>query len=293
MFGTPRRRRARPLRHRLRRLPRHRRASRRWPRSSCVSAQLLDVDPQLGRRDATPRLVRTFVTSTLSPDDLAGAGRRPSVSASARRRLAYARRSRRDRAHRDPPARRPGRRRRASRGPRGHGPASAGLRHGPDRPTRDRRRSSTSAASEAVGPALATSRSLREYFPLVTDGQVRAVVGVWRDAVPILRQLDDLRRSIVLVTLSAALVAAVALLLRLPLGAGADQPPGPGPRRGEPARHADRLRSTTARWSTRSPSASTRSRADGPAVRRSPCSTSTTSGCSTRRTATPPATTRC
>ena len=66
--------------------------------------------------------------------------------------------------------------------------------------------------SEAVGPALATSQVLREYFPLVTDGQVRAVVGIWRDAVPILAQLEELRRGILLVTLSAALIAATVLV---------------------------------------------------------------------------------
>jgi len=66
-------------------------------------------------------------------------------------------------------------------------------------------------ASEATGPALGTSQVLREYFPLVIDGKVQAVVGVWRDAVPILHQLEDLRWTVVLVTLSASLVAAFVL----------------------------------------------------------------------------------
>ena len=65
--------------------------------------------------------------------------------------------------------------------------------------------------SEATGPALGTPSVLREYFPLQADGRVQAVVGVWRDAVPILSELDQLRRDIVLTTLSAALVAALAL----------------------------------------------------------------------------------
>jgi diguanylate cyclase (GGDEF)-like protein len=64
------------------------------------------------------------------------------------------------------------------------------------------------SASEATGPVLTTPQVLREYFPLVIDGQVRAVVGIWRDAQPILAQIEDLRRNIVLVTLSAGLVAA-------------------------------------------------------------------------------------
>ena len=69
------------------------------------------------------------------------------------------------------------------------------------------------ALSEAAGPALGTMSVLREYFPLESGGQVQAVVGVWRDAVPILAEIDRLRRDIVITTLSAALVAALALSL--------------------------------------------------------------------------------
>ena len=54
---------------------------------------------------------------------------------------------------------------------------------------------------------------MREYFPLSIDGKVVGIVGVWRDAVPILAQLDEVRRNIVIVTLSAALVAAFVLFL--------------------------------------------------------------------------------
>ena len=54
---------------------------------------------------------------------------------------------------------------------------------------------------------------VREYFPLITDGQVRLVVGVWRDAAPILATLDAVRWNVVLVTLSAGLIAAIALYL--------------------------------------------------------------------------------
>ena len=64
------------------------------------------------------------------------------------------------------------------------------------------------ADSEASGPILPVDHLVREYFPLVTDGQVRAVVGVWRDADPILRTLDELRWRIVLVTLTAAVISA-------------------------------------------------------------------------------------
>ncbi len=71
----------------------------------------------------------------------------------------------------------------------------------------------TVALSEAAGPALLTTDVLREYFPLSADGRVHAVIGVWRDAVPILRKLDDVRRDIAISTLSAALVAAFVLSL--------------------------------------------------------------------------------
>ena len=67
--------------------------------------------------------------------------------------------------------------------------------------------------SEAAGTPLATSDVVREYFPLITDGQVRGVVGVWRDAAPILATLDAVRWNVVLVTLSAGLIAAIALYL--------------------------------------------------------------------------------
>jgi diguanylate cyclase (GGDEF)-like protein len=67
--------------------------------------------------------------------------------------------------------------------------------------------------SDATGPALSTATVLREYFPLSLDGQVVGIVGVWRDAVPILAQLDEVRRNIVIVTLSAAVVASFVLFL--------------------------------------------------------------------------------
>jgi diguanylate cyclase (GGDEF)-like protein len=69
------------------------------------------------------------------------------------------------------------------------------------------------AASDASGPALGTATALREYFPLSLDGHVVGVVGIWRDAVPILAQLDEVRRNIVIVILTAALIAAVVLFL--------------------------------------------------------------------------------
>ena len=65
-----------------------------------------------------------------------------------------------------------------------------------------------------AGPgALGSETVLREFLPLSTGGEVRGVIGIWRDAVPILARLDDVRREVVIVTVSAALVAAALLFL--------------------------------------------------------------------------------
>jgi diguanylate cyclase (GGDEF)-like protein/putative nucleotidyltransferase with HDIG domain len=70
------------------------------------------------------------------------------------------------------------------------------------------------AGEAEAGPgSLPAETVLREYLPLGIDGSVVLVVGVWRDAVPILGRLDDLRRDVVLLTLSAAIIAAVVLYL--------------------------------------------------------------------------------
>ena len=42
---------------------------------------------------------------------------------------------------------------------------------------------------------------LREFLPLKVGGEVLGVVGLWRDAIPILDRLDEMRREIVIVTL--------------------------------------------------------------------------------------------
>jgi diguanylate cyclase (GGDEF)-like protein len=70
------------------------------------------------------------------------------------------------------------------------------------------------AASSEAGPvAVPSDVVLREYLPLMQGGRVVLVVGVWRDAAPILGGLDDLRRDVVLVTLTAAILAAAVLFL--------------------------------------------------------------------------------
>ena len=66
----------------------------------------------------------------------------------------------------------------------------------------------------AAGPgALPAVPMLREVFPLVQGGTVLGVVVIWRDATPILAELDSVRGDLIVVTFSAALIAAAVLTL--------------------------------------------------------------------------------
>ena len=71
------------------------------------------------------------------------------------------------------------------------------------------------AAGESnPGPgALPAERVVREYLPIKSADHVKAVVAIWRDAAPILARLADVRRDVVIVTLSAGLIAAGLLFL--------------------------------------------------------------------------------
>jgi len=69
------------------------------------------------------------------------------------------------------------------------------------------------ADSEVAGSAIGTPDLLREYFPLVREGRVQAVVALWRDATPIVHALADARRDILLLTMSAASCVALVLYL--------------------------------------------------------------------------------
>jgi diguanylate cyclase (GGDEF)-like protein len=69
---------------------------------------------------------------------------------------------------------------------------------------------SGAAAAPGATPLSATS-VIREDLPIKTDGIVRGVVVIWRDATPVLARLNDVRRDVVLVTLSAGLIAAALL----------------------------------------------------------------------------------
>ena len=62
----------------------------------------------------------------------------------------------------------------------------------------------------ALAP-LTTDSVLREYLPIVAQGRVYATVAVWRDAAPIVAQLEQGRIRVVGITLTAALVSAFLL----------------------------------------------------------------------------------
>jgi diguanylate cyclase (GGDEF)-like protein len=58
---------------------------------------------------------------------------------------------------------------------------------------------------------IAVPAVIREYLPVIADDEVYAIVAVWRDAGPVLAQLDANRAHVVTITLSAAAVCAVLL----------------------------------------------------------------------------------
>jgi diguanylate cyclase (GGDEF)-like protein/putative nucleotidyltransferase with HDIG domain len=70
----------------------------------------------------------------------------------------------------------------------------------------------SSAEAEASGASLPPT-VLREYLPLRQGNATLLVIGVWRDASPILTTLDGLRRDVVIVILTAAVIAAAVLFL--------------------------------------------------------------------------------
>jgi diguanylate cyclase (GGDEF)-like protein len=69
------------------------------------------------------------------------------------------------------------------------------------------------AAQAEASIAAMPGSVIREYLPLRQGDRTILVIGIWRDALPMLSRLDDLRRDVVVVTLTAALIAAVVLFL--------------------------------------------------------------------------------
>ncbi len=66
----------------------------------------------------------------------------------------------------------------------------------------------SAADSQPLG-SLAKPTVIREYLPIIDNGTVRAVAEVWRDAGPILAQLDAIRVHTLLVIFGGALATAV------------------------------------------------------------------------------------
>ena len=227
MFGTPRRV-PRPVLLILvfGDLPGRSSGSPRWPRSSLVSARLLGHDAQLDgrhRRRARPP-VRHEQPVARRPR--AEPGRRRAPPGSPREPPGAPRRTGPDPARRGPPARRPRSSPRIEPRPAAAGaPPSHGLRDGPERARPRPPRSTRSAGARRSARPWRRRHVLREYFPLVTDGEVRAVVGVWRDAAPILASLEAVRRNIVARDPVRRPHRGGRPVPRVPLGPGADQPP--------------------------------------------------------------------
>jgi diguanylate cyclase (GGDEF)-like protein len=70
------------------------------------------------------------------------------------------------------------------------------------------------AVASGAGPgSLAVPTVLQEFLPVMTNGRTVAVIALWRDAGPLLERLSDVRRNVVIVTLTAGLVAAALLFL--------------------------------------------------------------------------------
>ena len=154
--------------------------------------------------------------------------------------------------------------------------------------------STAAAAAGLAGGDAAADGDPRA--PAAPPGRPRPglVVSLWRDAAPLLSRLDDLRRDVVLVTLTAAIIAAAVLFLvfRSAQRRITRQTAALVRRRtgiDAPHRHAQ---PRCARRAPRPPDGASPARRHA-ATRRSRCSTSTTSGCSTTPTATAPATTCC
>ena len=70
------------------------------------------------------------------------------------------------------------------------------------------------ASAADLSGLVAGDTVLRETLPLaLADGSIPAVIALWRDATPILEQLDRVRLEIVVLTLTAALIVAVLLTI--------------------------------------------------------------------------------
>jgi len=72
----------------------------------------------------------------------------------------------------------------------------------------------TAQAAQPAGATLAAAHVVQEFLPIVgANGRPAAVVAMWRDAAPLLADIDAARRDIMIVTLAAAVLLAGILFL--------------------------------------------------------------------------------
>ena len=106
----------------------------------------------------------------------------------------------------------PGRRSAGQEATEGVAAAAAGAAHAAVL-SRDSRTGAVPSDGQATAGSTERGPILVEHLPLIVDGEVLAVVVISRDAAPVLARLDAVRRDVVLVTLTAGLVAAALLFL--------------------------------------------------------------------------------
>jgi diguanylate cyclase (GGDEF)-like protein/putative nucleotidyltransferase with HDIG domain len=71
----------------------------------------------------------------------------------------------------------------------------------------------TTQASEASGDGLGSVPVLRAYLPILADGSVQAVVGIWRDARPLLDKVEASRNELLQIVGGAAIISGFVLFL--------------------------------------------------------------------------------
>jgi diguanylate cyclase (GGDEF)-like protein len=67
--------------------------------------------------------------------------------------------------------------------------------------------------SEAGGDELGSAPVLRAYLPIIADGKVQAVVGIWRDAQPLLDKVEEIRNELLQIVGGAAIISGFVLFL--------------------------------------------------------------------------------
>jgi len=67
--------------------------------------------------------------------------------------------------------------------------------------------------SEAGGDELGSAPVLLAYLPIIADGKVQAVVGIWRDAQPLLDKVESSRNELLQIVVGAAIISGFVLFL--------------------------------------------------------------------------------